>query len=754
MPVATVGAILSEDFIIGERKMAGMTSRGMICAEDEIGLVCERAAGIMILEDFWDEDHLESKIGDSVFSLEMDFPGIDGKITKIPLQDTTFEIDNKFITNRPDLFSIIGNAREWAAVFQRDYTHVIKTPRARLAEANFPVRIDSDACLAYSLLETDGITTAQSPLVIRMMMERAGLKPKLDIVDITNLLLTEYGQPMHAFDADKIVGGITVRSARPGETLLALNNETYTLTEQDLVIADDRGAIAIAGVIGGLETAVSETTTRVLWESATFEATSIRLTAQRLGIRTDASTRYEKSLDPHLTTQVFGRVLEYLDFMGKTPEIMSHFEYIHPRFLEETVISLPLALVYQKAGQYISDDTIESILTKLGFEILDRIPSRQDSIALQLVKRTLMIDGGDDELMIRVPSWRATKDISIPEDLVEEILRIYGYDHIPAIPFDEILPIREKNQEKHLHTLLLQFFANNGWTEVYNYSFTNLALQSDACLDNHESLIAIQNAYTEDFTHMRSSLAPRLFANIRNNIRHQENLQFFEIGNIYGKHLTSTSALQSLLASQSSRPYTEKRMLAGVSTQSDIANIRNNLESLYMQLCNKMPVIKQGSDAPFLHPGICGEYTTSTGVLARFGRIHPQVAIAFEIPENTVYFEIDMEHLFLLSRESQKVFQPISPYQPIRRELNFLLPRQEETGKVARHIAAVHPWISEVVVASIYEDAEKIGSEKKSVTFAFVVQSPESTITDEQAKHIQDAVIDTITRLGYPLRGL
>lgn len=194
------------------------------------------------------------------------------------------------------------------------------------------MNIDSDKVLAYSLLEVGNVTANQSPLGVKIMMNRAGLTPKFDIVDITNLIMTEYGQPMHAFDADKVAGEITVRMARSGEKLLALNNTEYTLTNKDLVIADENGPIALAGVIGGLHSAVSETTTRVFFESATFDATTIRLTAQRHAIRTDASTRYEKSLDPTLAGKVFPRVLEYLDFLGKDGEILGQFGFLTEHF--------------------------------------------------------------------------------------------------------------------------------------------------------------------------------------------------------------------------------------------------------------------------------------------------------------------------------------------------------------------------------------------------------------------------------------
>lgn len=413
--------------------MAGMMSRGMICSDDELGLASERSDGIMILERYWDPDMLESQLGTPFFDLTVSFPGKDGNAVQIPLKDTTFEIDNKFITNRPDLFSVTGNAREWAAIFGETYTPVVRSLKEVVHTSP---RIQTEDCLAYSLVEMSGLSVGTSPFGVQIMMERAGLKPKFDLVDITNLIMTECGQPMHAFDADKVQGEICVRKAHTGETLHALNDVTYTLTEDDIVIADNSGPIALAGVIGGMNTAVSETTTRVFWESATFRAATVRLTAQRHAIRTDASTRYEKSLDPLLAHSVFARVDEYLAFLGKTGSIQSEMHYSVT--VEPIEISLPFDRIDARAGVTIAHDTSVAILEALGFTIRDR---------------------SANNLMVVVPSWRATKDVSIAEDVIEEVLRIYGYDNIPAYPLSGDLPLGKKNTEKMLKSRLLQYFA-------------------------------------------------------------------------------------------------------------------------------------------------------------------------------------------------------------------------------------------------------------------------------------------------------
>lgn len=734
VPVAMVGAVLGGDFVIGERKMAGMISRGMICSDDELGLVSERAEGILVLENIWDTSVLEEMIGKSFFDLTLPFPWIDGKIEQIPLRDTTFEIDNKFITNRPDLFSVRGNAREWHAVFDIP-TNMMpeRLPHSETTE-HLSVEILTDKCFAYHLQRMNGISVKKSPFGVSIMMYRAGLSPKNDIVDITNLIMAEYGQPMHVFDADKVQGTISIRMAKNGETLQALNDEVYELGENDLIIADEKWPIALAWIIGGKDTAVSESTTSVLWESATFDPTTVRLTAQRHAIRTDASTRYEKSLDPVLAGDTFGRVSEYLDFEGKSYTPQGEFHFLDTSKCHNITITLPIDLISKKAGKTIELTDIEKILRNLGFTITQK---------------------SDKSFIIKVPSWRATKDVSLPEDIVEEILRIYGYDFIESAPLVAPLAIRAKNEQRDLENIVLEFLSAQSWHEVYNYSFTNIPLQEKSLLKNPESLIAISNTYTEDFTHMRSSLAPRLFLNIQNNLRHSTDLHFFEIGNIYGKNINRNRHITELLALQESQPFGESKKIAGVSLNENIETVREELEGLFEKILGYVPKIHQnnGQTLPFLHPGFSGTYGSGEKDFTTIGKIHPSIAVSFEIPENTWYFEVDFDALFDLFADREKLFRKISPYQSIPRELNFILEERTETGVIAEEISTVHPWIGEVTVNSIYRDEEKIGKDKKSVNFSFSLQWMDATLSDDEALTIQNNIIEKIEQLWYALRG-
>ncbi|MBC7498778.1 phenylalanine--tRNA ligase subunit beta [Candidatus Gracilibacteria bacterium] len=728
VPVAMVGAVLGGDFTIGERKMAGMMSRGMICGADEIGLALESDGGIMILENIWDARLLENMVGKSLFDLTLPFPGINGGSYEYTLQDTTFEIDNKFITNRPDLFGVYGNAREWGAVFDLEFIEYATVAKKEVK--TLPLNIETDRCLAYNAIKMEDISVAQSPFGISLMMQRAGLAPKMDLVDITNLILTEFGQPMHVFDADKVVGTITVRIAKVGEKIMALNGIEYALTTEDMVIADDHGPIALAGVIGGMDSAVSLGTTNVIWESATFDAVSVRLSAQRHGIRTDASTRYEKSLDPLLANFATTRIYDYLEFLGKNVEVTAVGSYLNETKVNHITIDVTYEFIDNKAGACIPHETVNKILTSLGFAF------KTDDL----------------KLTITVPSWRASKDISIKEDIAEEVIRIYGYDNIAVAPLGANSGISTRNTNRQLSNISLDYWKSQNWNEVYNYSFTNTALDATIGYDDMSDSVGIQNAFNVEYTHMRRSLSVRLFDNIAKNRNISNTLRFYEIGRVYGKNLAHTRVVSDLLSDIDIKPYGELPMIAGVSTADTVESLRRSLETYLIETIGYLPPLHQSNSLPYLHPGVSGEYREGESIFIRFGQVHPATAEAFDIPPETLYWEADIGLLLSHFEERETRVAPISRFQSIPRELSFVMDELTHTGPIALTIESHHPWISGVTVASIYRDEVRLGKDCKSVNFVFSLTSHEHTISDDEALVIQVDIIEKMKTMGCEIR--
>lgn len=390
------------------------------------------------------------------------------------------------------------------------------------------MNIETPNVLAYDIVSVQDIQAGTSPLGIDFMLRKAGLSPKFDLVDITNYVMTELGQPMHAFDAEKVVGTLTVRQARDGETMLALDSKEYTLTTKDIVIADSEKVLAIAGVIGGMSSAISETTKHVYFESACFDPVAVRLTSQRLAIRTDASMRFEKSLDPTLASRAMPRVFDLLTFLGKSGNITGAFSYLDSSKVRDITIKTDLDFMEKKLGIRIDAPRAEDILARLGFEA---------SFA-------------GDTFSVRVPSWRATKDISIKEDLVEEIGRINGYELVPDTPITGPFSIAAKNASIELRNRINAYLSARELFETYNYSFSNQNKDALIGYADDVSAVHIQNAFNVEYTMMRRSMVPNLLTATAENLKQQKRFGFFEIGKVFEK--------------LGENKFTEKKALAGV----------------------------------------------------------------------------------------------------------------------------------------------------------------------------------------------
>lgn len=708
VPLATEGAILGGDFEIKRAKIRGQESQGMICSLDELGLQSERAEGIFRLEEAYSEAFLETRLGTPFGELPLQIPGIGGTGYSASMNDVVFEIDNKFITNRPDLFSVEGNAREFSALFNLPFQrYEAELPKVSALD----VKIESDRVFAYRLVSVQNVTAKESPFAIRVLLGRADGNPKLDLVDMTNYVMTELGQPMHAFDADKIDGTVSVRLAKEGETLLALDGKEYRLTAEDLVIADDKKVLAIAGVIGGAYSAVSAETRNILVESATFDPTSVRLTAVRTGCRTDASTRYEKSLDPLLTGRAVSRILDLLKFFGNDFTVESAFDYLDVSRVNDVSVSLELPFVTRKLGIEIPESEVSRIMSKLGF---------RHEIA-------------GTTLSVKVPSWRATKDVSIAEDIVEELGRVYGYDKIAEKPVSGDVSLSIRNLENEFRNKALSHFVTLGFSEAYAYSFSNAEKDASIGFPDMDGAVRILNAVSTEYTHMRRSPAALLFRAASENAKHSDSFSFFEYGKVHFKN--------------GENDFTEKRSLAGVSYASDALTARNAVLTFLSRVLPRAGVsVSQGADAsrfPFLHPGKSGTVSVNGTPIAAFGTVHPKTAEKYGFSDVSVsYFEIDAEAVFALSAEfGEPAFVEISKFPGVERELNFVMNDRDSAGHAAEIIASASPKVSAVSVIDTYRDAAKVGEGKRSVTFSFRVEDSEKTITDAEALEIQTSAI-------------
>ncbi len=465
---------------IGVKTIDGFESNGMLASASELGIGKDHS-GIVDL-------------GDAAFDLA---------------PDQIIEVDNKSLTHRPDLWGHHGMAREVAAITGNRLLDPVPARDFPGAPA-IPVEIRSPTlCLRYSALVFENVTVQPSPLWLQYRLEAIGLNAINNIVDVTNYVLAELTQPMHAFDADKLRGGIIVRTARDGEKLAALNGESYTLDSSNLVIADQESAIALAGVIGGADSAISASTTRIVLESACFNAISVRKTSSKLKLRTDASMRFEKSQDPVNTLRGLRRAIALLEEVSPGIRLVGGVTDQYFPLPAPAPIELPLDWLDRKIGAVVPAEQVRRILESLEFGVEPTAP------------RTFSVT---------VPSWRATKDVTIKDDLVEEVGRMIGYDNIdPKAP---LTPARvpPENLERHFHHRVRAMCAAQGFTEVYNYSFLSEEQVRAFALDPADH-VEVVNPMVADHNFLRASLLPGILKNIGENAKHFDSFRLFEIGN-------------------------------------------------------------------------------------------------------------------------------------------------------------------------------------------------------------------------------
>ncbi len=481
---------------IQKTKLRGGESEGMICAGVELGL--------------------ETGEGDHEI-VELDTPAITGTpLSEVfHCDDVMFDIEHKSLTNRPDLMGHYGMARELSALYDAPLAPFSPTEIVPGSTTDLSVTIeDPTLCSRYMAVAVEGIEVAPSPAWLRDRLTACGVRSINNLVDVTNYVMLEVGQPMHAFDADKVGGekiSIDVRLAAEGEAVACLDGRTYVMQGGELLVTDGERATAIAGVMGGSASAVSASTTRVVFESANFSAVSVRKTSTKLALRSESSARFEKSLDAERCDAALRRAVELIQKLCPTARVASKVVDAYPSPAKSTVVELAPEHVRGLLGADISESEITGILSRLGFVVTISTPST-DSTFLSVI----------------VPSWRATKDVRITEDVIEEVARIYGYDRIPSTlpPFVIAPPVRDRvRQLARLgrHALAERF----GATEAYRYAFTSAETLTKLGLDVAVHL-ELANPLSKERPYLVRSLVPNLLEGVRENQRAADPIRLFE----------------------------------------------------------------------------------------------------------------------------------------------------------------------------------------------------------------------------------
>jgi len=694
---ATVGSVLAGGLEVGEKEIRGVMSPGMIASEAELG-IGDDAAGILVLRD-----------GE---------PGTDFAST-LPYPDTVFDLS--ITPNRPDAMSIFGVARDLAAYWDVPLRRPDVTVDAGGAATSASVVIeDPDRCPRFTAREVRGVTVRKSPLWMRLRLRDAGVRPINNVVDVSNYVMLEYGQPLHAFDLDLIPQEkIVVRTARPGETITTLDDVERTLTEHDLVIADSERAIGVAGVMGGASTEVSDTTSRVLIEVAHFEPGGVLLTGKRLGLRTEAVHRFERGVDPELPPLASARAAGLMaDLAGG--EIAGGFVDEYPRPHQPARVYLRDGEAQRLLGIEIERATSADYLRRLGFEAAD----------------------GDGGLDVVVPSYRP--DVTRPADLVEEIARIHGYDRLPAtLPRGTEGTLPEWLRRERL---LREVMVGAGYHEVWNFDFMGVdEAQRLGLPEGDERLdpVRVRNPLSEEQESLRTTLLPGLLRGVAiNQARNRHAVALFEIGAVFlasdgdlpdqPRRLGFVAAGPVPGPSWQDRPEREALDAAGVA--------RLLLDSL------RLDGHLEQSTEPGFHPGRAARLMVDGEAIGVVGEIHPSVAERFEIDGRVAAGEIDIENLTGRTRR----FVPPSTLPPVVFDLAFDLPERTPAAALLSEIrASAGVDLESVEVFDVFS-GPPLEAGRRSIAVRLTMRSQQRTLTDEEMGPIRALIAD---RVGQALDG-
>ena len=702
---------------LSETKIRGEASFGMICAGEEIGLATDNPEGAK-----------EVRICDLTQEAGVHKPGTP-LATVLGKEGAVLEIDNKSLTHRPDLWGHYGMAREFSAVFGKPLKALDEFISIPKPEGSAQVKVDIEdnaLCPRFSSAIMTGIKIEESPAWMKARILSAGMNPHNNIVDITNYVMLELGQPMHAYDRSVVGDELKVRYAKKGETLLTLEGTEHPLVAEDPLICDGKNTpIGLAGVKGGMHSGIQDSTSEIVLECANFDPIAVRKCAMRQALRTDASQRFEKNLDPTLTETALQRAIHLILELCPDAKLAGPIETVGAWKAKKLEIDLDPARVSSKIGVDISQEEIAKILTSLDF----------------------IVNKNGTKLKVEIPSHRATRDVSIEEDLVEEVARIYGYDKIPALLPNQPLELPRENIERMLKHEARRIFALGlGFTEVMTYSFYGKD-RIEKCGLTEEGHLKVTNPLSQDQTHMRTSLTPNLLAVIAGNAREKESIRIFEFGHTYkdtGKFM----------------PLEEKRVtgvVAGKTTSKDdmFYMAKGALQTFLKTFRTGNVQLKPSEKVlPYAHPKKSVDVWYRGKNIGVLFSVHPATLKAFDIPLETAVFSINFSVLMQSGQELSR-FTPLAKFPSTHFDVSVLVDERRTVEEISEVISSADKenWIQEIKLFDTYK-GKNIPEGKKSLSFQVTLRHAERTLVESEFQSAQSAVFDALTASGGIIRGL
>lgn len=703
LPFVKVGGSNQKISKVQSTTLCGKESNGVCCSAYELG-ISDDNSGIMILD-------------------ENIKPGTDIKDV-IPIDDIIFEIDNKSLTHRPDLWGHYGIAREIAAITGRSLKPINLDG---LEESNGKLGIkvsvqEPEKCFRYSCLSISNICKKTSAIEMQVRLFYCGMRTKDLLVDLTNYIMLELGQPLHAFDSRK-VREIYVKCANKQEKFYTLDKEEHILNENMLMICNESEPIAIAGVMGGIDSEVENDTNSIILESANFNGISVRKTALDLGIRTEASTRFEKMIDPELTITAIKRFIYLLKQIDNNISISSGLTDIYLHKYAPVVIDIDKAYIENYIGISITEEKIISILESLEFKI----------------------EKQNGSLRVYVPTFRATKDISIKADIVEEVSRIYGYDNIQSKTYLSELKPLEVNKKRVLEHKIKEFLSEGfGFSEIHSYVWYDNDLNKKFGFGDLKG-IKIINSISGTNSVLRSSMVPSMLYAADLNKKNFSEFGIFEIGSTFDDVLkkglvNEHKKLCVLLASREIDENTLFYRLKGI-----INSLLLNMKNIEANYKIKKELFKWN------HPVKSADIVADEKELGYMGLLHPIIGNNIDKKLNVAFAELDLDLLNEISLVNSE-FKDVAKYPEVNIDFTFLVDKNEPFEKTFEVLNKFKGGlIKDIKFVTLY-DGKGIKEGKKSLTFNFLVASDEKTLSGEDIEDIRNKLLSYLDKNGYKLR--
>lgn len=718
VPVAYHKSRLADGTEIKKGKLRGEVSDGMFCSVAELGIP---------------KDMVMPGEGEGIYILPEGTPiGMDIR-DAVMFNDTVYEFE--LTPNRADCFSMIGLSREFAVLTNAQNTEPTVKVNENGTDVNDMVKIgidDAELCSRFLARVIGNVKVGPSPLWLQNRLRNGGIRPINNVVDVTNYVMLEYGQPMHAYDYDKVAGHqLTARAAKAGEALKTLDGTDRELTTDMLVIADANGPVGVAGVMGGLDSEVTEATTTIILESAVFKGSSIRRTARALGMRSEASGRFERGVNAEYLPVALDRAAQLLQELMEDITVAKGVVDVYPAPAEARTVSFTVAAVNSYLGTDISAERMQEILTTLSF--------------------TWTQDG--DVITVGVPSWRG--DVTVMPDIAEEVARIYGYDFIPNTTPWANLNSGTMSDKKLLTKAIRQTLVTQGLSEIITFSFMHTDSLKKLLIpetDSRYQAVPILNPITEEFPVMRTTLIPSMLDTAARNLAQKNHdLWLFEAGAVYEPKALPITELPVEKYHVSGFMMGKTTDLQWVQPQrdTDFYDVKGVLEAVLKEL--RIEATIERSKETYLHPGVSAQYVVDGTVIATLGEVHPQVMKAYDLPGKAYLFDIDVTAILGLTR-GQLRYQGISKFPGTARDLAIVAPKTVSSEAISQVIYEKGgQYLERAFVFDVYEGAH-IEEGHRSLAYNLSFRSNEGTLTDEDIQPAIDDILAALAELGCKLR--